>query len=107
MEGHSNCAPYLAHVQANKQSKINAELRLAGELDIVIARKITGKAINGEKQKDIGVMAAEKIAEDRRPIELEIAQKRENLDVLKTYTEQFSNNDTIPLRELNNGGHIM
>ncbi len=30
-------------------------------------------------------------------------QKRENLDVLKTYTEQFSNNDTIPLRELNNG----
>ena len=41
--------------------------------------------------------------EDRRPIELELEEKRKQLKALGMYTEHYSNNEVVPLRDLKQG----
>ena len=98
LQAHINCSPYLSHVKANLQSKVRAEFKMVQELNIVVPMKQTLQN-NDTTLKD----AAKQIMEDRRPIELELEEKRKLLKALKMYTEQYSNNKIVPLRDLKQG----
>ena len=98
LQAHINCSPYLSHVKANLQSKVRAEFKMVQELNIVVPMKQTLQN-NDTTLKD----AAKQIMEDRRPIELELEEKRKLLKALKIYTEQYSNNKIVPLRDLKQG----
>ena len=101
---HVNCSPYLAHVKANAQSKIRAELKLAQELNIVVLQQRVQTLQNKETSlKD----ATKQIMEDGRPIELELEEKRKQLKTLEMYTEQYSNNEVVPLRGLKQGTYAI
>ena len=104
LQPHVNCSPYLAHVKANAQSKIRAELKLAQELNIVVPQQRVQTLQNKETSlKD----AAKLIMEDRRPIELELKEKQKQLKALEMYTEQYSNNEVVPLRDLKQGAYTI
>ena len=45
--------------------------------------------------------------EDRRPIELELEEKRKQLKAMDMYTEQYSNNEIVPLRDLQQGAYAI
>ena len=45
--------------------------------------------------------------EDRGPIELELEEKRKQLKTLEMYTEQYSNNEIVPLRDLKQGTYAI
>ena len=97
---HVNCSPYLAHVKANIQSKVGAEFKMVQELNIVLPQQKTLQ--NKETSlKD----AAKQIMEDRRPIELELEEKRKQLKALEMYTEHYSNYEVVPLRCLKQGAY--
>ena len=98
LQPHVNCSPYLAHVKANLQSKVRAEFILAKELDIVIPRRQNIRPKHTDKcaLKD----TVQQIMEDRRPIELELEEKREKLKALELYTEKYSDNEIILLCSL-------
>ena len=98
LQAHINCSPYLSHVKANLQSKVRAEFKMVQELNIVVPMKQTLQN-NNTTLKD----AAKQIMEDRRPIELKLEEKRKLLKALKMYTEQYSNNKIVPLRDLKQG----
>ena len=74
------------------------EFILAQELDIVIPRRQNIRPKHTDKcaLKD----TVQQIMEDRRPIELELEEKREKLKALDLYTEKYSDNEIIPLCSL-------
>ena len=74
LQAHINCLPYLSHVKANLQSKVRAEFKMVQELNVVVPMKQTLQN-NETTLKD----AAKQIMEDRRPIELELEEKRKQL----------------------------
>ena len=45
--------------------------------------------------------------ENRRPIELDLEEKRKQLKALEMYTEQYSNNEIVPLRDLKQGAYAI
>ena len=95
---HVNCSTYLAHIKANQQSKVRADIILAQELDIVIPRRQNIRANYTDKcaLKDI----VQQIMEDRRPMELELEEKRGKLKAVELDTEKYSGNEIIPLHSL-------
>ena len=98
LQSHVNCSPYLANVKANLQSKVRVEFILAQELDIVIPRRQNIRAKHPDKCALKGTV--QQIMEDRRPIELELEEKREKLKALELYIEKYSDNEIIPLCSL-------
>ena len=100
LQPHVNCSPYLAHVKANLQSKVRAEFKMVHELNIVLPQQKTLQN-NETSLKD----AVKQIMEDRRPIELELEEKRKQLKALEMYTEQYSNYEVVPLRCLKQGAY--
>ena len=100
LQPHVNCMPYLAHVKANLHSKVKAEFHLAQELSVNIPPdRVKNMQAHESDFKD----AAKKIMEDRRPIEEELKQKREKLQTLEKYTQQYSFKEIVPLRDLKIG----
>ena len=95
LQAHINCSPYLSHVTANLQSKVKAEFKMVQKLNIVVPMKQILQN-NHTTLKD----AAKQIMEDRRPIELELQEKRKLLKALEMYTEQYSDNKIVPSRDL-------
>ena len=85
-------------MKANLQSKVRAEFKMVQELNIFVPMKQTLQN-NETTLKN----AAKQIMEDRRPIELELEEKRKQLKALEMYTEQYSNNKIVPLRALKQG----
>ena len=71
---------------------------MAQELNIVLPQQQTLQN-NETSLKD----AARQIMEDRRPIEMELEEKRKQLKALEMYTEHYSNNEVVPLRDLEQG----
>ena len=102
LKPHVNCSPYLAHVKANLQSKVRAVFKMVHELNIVVPIKQTLQN-NETTLKD----AVKQIMEDRRPIELELEEKRKQLKALEMYTEQYSNNEIVPLHGLKRGTYAV
>ena len=92
LQPHVNCSPYMAHVKANLQSKVRAEFKMVQELNIVVSQQ--KKLQNNDTSlKD----AAKQIMGDRRPVEMELEEKRKQLKALEMYTEQYSNYEVVPL----------
>ena len=87
-------------MKANLQSKVRAEFKMVHELNIVLPQQKTLKN-NETSLKD----AVKQIMEDRRPIELELEEKRNQLKALEMYTEQYSNYEVVPLRCLKQGAY--
>ena len=98
LQAHINCSPYLSYMKANLQSKVRAEFKMVQELNTVVPMKQTLQN-NDTTLKDV----AKQIMKDRRPIELELEEKRKLLKALEMYTEQYSDNKIVPLRDSKQG----
>ena len=99
---HEYCTPYLAHVQGNKNSKVDIKLCRADILDVklhVKERSMPEKERN-EYWKDIASEAAKEIRKSRKPFEHAIAAKRKRLQLLENYSSAFPQNKIIHLKDL-------
>ena len=77
---------------------------MAQELNIVLPQQRVQTLQNKETSlKD----TAKQIMEDRRPIKLELEEKRKQLKALEMYTEHYSNNEVVPLRDLKQGAYAI
>ena len=104
---HEHCAPYLAHVQGNKNCKVDMKLCRADILDVKLPakeRSASGKERN-EHWKDIASKAAKEIRESRKPFEDAIAEKQNKLQLLEKYSSAFFNNKVIQLKNLPLGSY--
>ena len=72
---HEHCAPYLAHVQENKNCKVDMKLCRADILDVKLPAKERSapEKERNENWKDIASKAAKEIRESRKPFEDAIA----------------------------------
>ena len=68
---HEHCAPYLAHVQGNKNCKVDVKLCRADILDVKLPAKERSapEKERNEHWKDIASKAAKEIRESRKPFE--------------------------------------
>ena len=68
---HEHCAPYLAHVQGNKNCKVDMKLCRADILDVKLPAKERSapEKERNEHWKDIASKAAKEIRESRKPFE--------------------------------------
>ena len=89
-------------MKANLQSKVGAEFKMAQEQNIVVPQQKTLQN-NDTSLKD----AANQIMEDRRMIEMELEEKRNQLKALEMYTEQYFNYEIVPLRALKQGTYAI
>ena len=77
---------------------------MAQELNIVLPQQGVQTLQNKETSlKDF----AKQIMGDRRPIELELEEKRKQLKALEMYTEHFSNYKIVPLQVLKQGAYAI
>ena len=103
---HEHCTPYLAHVKANPNCKVNMELFRADILDIKIPESSGCRkdgAAKSERKKQWGKVTrevAKEIQESRKPFEDVIAEKQNKLQLLGNYSSAFSNNKIIQLKDL-------
>ena len=86
------------------QSKVIAEFKMAQELNIVVLQQ---RVQTLQNNKPSLMDAAKQIMEDRRPIELELKEKRKQLNALEMYTNQYSNNKIGPLCSLKQGTYAI
>ena len=108
---HERCTPYLAHVKANPNSKVDMELFRVDILDVKIpessgSRK--GGAVKSERKQQWEKVAREvanDIRESRKPFEDAIAEKQKKLQLLDNYSRAFSNNKIIHLKNLPLGSY--
>ena len=100
---HENCTPYLAHVKGSKTCKVDMELcradLLAIKLPVKQCNTLKGKEKN-EQWKDVAGEAAKEIRESRKPFEDAITEKRKRLQILDNYSNAFSSNKIIYLKNL-------
>ena len=96
------CAPYLAHVQGNKNCKVDMKFCRADILDVKLPAKerSSPEKERNEHWKDIASKAAKEIREIRKPFEDAIAEKQNKLQLLDKYSSAFSNNKIIHLKNL-------
>ena len=105
------CTPYLAHVKANPNCKVDMELFRVDILDVKIpessgSRK--GGAVKSERKQQWEKVAREvanDIRESRKPFEDAIAEKQNKLQLLDNYSSAFSNNKIIHLKNLPLGSY--
>jgi hypothetical protein len=104
---HENCAPYLSHVQANGNCKVDMELCRTDVLDVKLPIKQSSIPEKGQNMqwKDVAGEAAKEIRESRKPFEDAIAEKRNRLRLLDNYNSAFSNNKIIHLKDLPLGSY--
>ena len=108
---HERCTPYLAHVKANPNCKVDMELFRVDILDVKIpessgSRK--GGAVKSERKQQWEKVAREvanDIRESRKPFEDAIAEKQNKLQLLDNYSSAFSNNKIIHLKNLPLGSY--
>ena len=104
---HENCAPYLTHVKANGNCKVDKKLCRADVLEVKLPIKqrtsITGKERNVQWE-DVAGEAAKEIRESRTPFE-DAIEKRNRLQLLDNYSSAFSNNKIIHLKDLTLGSY--
>ena len=99
---HEHCAPYLAHVQGNKNCKVDMKLCRVDILGVKLPAKERSapEEERNEHWKDIASKAAKEIREIRKPFEDAIAEKQNKLQLLDKYSSTFSNNKVIHLKNL-------
>ena len=108
---HERCTPYLAHVKANPNCKVDMELFRVDILDVKIpessgSRK--GGAVKSERKQQWEKVAREvanDIRKSRKPFEDAIAEKQKKLQLLDNYSSAFSNNKIIHLKNLPLGSY--
>ena len=102
---HEHCAPYLAHVQGNRNCKVDMKLCRADILHVKLPAKERSapEKERNEHWKDIASKAAKEIRESRKTFEDAIAEKQNKLQLLDKYSSAFSNNKIIHLKNLHLG----
>lgn len=107
---HEYCTPYLAHVQGNKNCKVDMKLCKADILEVKLPERISKRRracdeIRKEQWKNITAEAAIQIQECRKPFEVAIAEKQKAMQLLDNYSSVFSDNAVIPLKDLPLGSY--
>ena len=98
---HENCSPYLANTTANKNSKVDAELRKVHELEITTMAE-TKKMSKEATEKQI-MEEVRQIADIRKPLLLSIESNKKKLDLLNGYIKSLSTKNTIHLKDMDQG----
>ena len=102
---HENCVPFLAKIQANENSKTDAEFRKIEQLDVKVEFPRNRRA--AQDNAKLIMDEASMIEAIRRPLLEELAQKKKKLDFIKKYTKQFSTTDTAHLRNMDLGTYTV
>ena len=105
---HEHCTPYLAHVKANPNCKVDMELFRMDMLDVKIPESSGSKkrkATDSERKEQWSREAANDIQESRKPFEDAITNKWNKLSLLDNYCNAFSDNQIIQLKDLPLGSY--
>jgi hypothetical protein len=107
---HEHCrpTPYLAHVKANPNCKVDMELFRTDMLDVKIQESSGSKkrkATDSERKEQWSREAANDIQESRKHFEDAITKKWNKLSLLDNYCNAFSDNQIIQLKDLPLGSY--
>ena len=95
---HTNCVPYLATSKASSTSKADATLCKMDEIKVQIGVKKT--VLSPENVKEKLVCEAAKIDKVRSPLLEELQSKKQRLQQLNDYIDQFKRGQYIRLRDM-------